>query len=191
MVFFKEVPVRVSSTGTLHLRGWSFTTAVQVMIAILSQKWADIGPMLVHRAYCGPVLVHHCRFIRLFGNSIQYAELEFPLRQYCHPGTYKALLNSFVSCGCSNDGYPWVPLDPHINIIRVFTQKVASGPKAACFLLYQPGSYSTWNYIHDDVIKWKHFPRCWSFVRRVHRWSVNSPRKGQWRGAVMFSLICA
>ena len=47
VVFFKEVPVCVSSTGTLHLRGWSFTTAVQVMIAILSQKWADIGPMLV------------------------------------------------------------------------------------------------------------------------------------------------
>ena len=28
-------------------------------------------------------------------------------------------------------------------------------------------------------------------VRGIHRWPVNSPRKGQWRGAVMFSLICA
>ena len=44
---------------------------------------------------------------------------------------------------------------------------------------------------HDDVIKWKHFPRYWPFVRGLHRSSVNSPHKGQWRGALMFSLICA
>ena len=43
---------------------------------------------------------------------------------------------------------------------------------------------------HDDVIKWKHFPRYWPFVRRIHRSPVNSPHKGQWRGALMFSLIC-
>ena len=41
----------------------------------------------------------------------------------------------------------------------------------------------------DDVIKWKHFPRYWSFVRGIHRSPVNSPHKGQWRGALMFSLI--
>ena len=44
---------------------------------------------------------------------------------------------------------------------------------------------------HDDVIKWKHFPRYWPFVRRIHRSPVNSPHKGQWRGALMFSLIYA
>ena len=43
---------------------------------------------------------------------------------------------------------------------------------------------------HDDVIKWKHFPRYWSFVRGNHRSPVNSPHKGQWHGALMFSLIC-
>ena len=43
---------------------------------------------------------------------------------------------------------------------------------------------------HDDVIKWKHFPRYWPFVRGIHRSTVNSPHKGQWRGALMFSLIC-
>ena len=35
---------------------------------------------------------------------------------------------------------------------------------------------------HDDVIKWKHFPRYWPFVR-----GMDCPHKGQWRGA----LICA
>ena len=44
---------------------------------------------------------------------------------------------------------------------------------------------------HDDVIKWKHLPRNWPFVRGIHRSPVNSPHKGQWRGALMFSLICA
>ena len=43
---------------------------------------------------------------------------------------------------------------------------------------------------HDDVIKWKHFPRYWPFVRGIHRPPVNSLHKGQWRGALKFSLIC-
>ena len=43
---------------------------------------------------------------------------------------------------------------------------------------------------HDDVIKWKHFPRYWPFVRGIQRSPVNSPHKGQWRGALMFPLIC-
>ena len=57
---------------------------------------------------------------------------------------------------------------------------------------------------HNDVIKWKYFPRYWPFergihrspldspfVRGIHRSPLDSPHKGQWRGALMFSLICA
>ena len=33
------------------------------------------------------------------------------------------------------------------------------------------------------------FPRYWPFVRGIHRSTVNSPHKGQWRGALMYSLI--
>ena len=44
--------------------------------------------------------------------------------------------------------------------------------------------------IHDDVIKWKLFPRYWPFVRGIHRSPVNSQHKGQWRGALMSSSIC-
>ena len=44
---------------------------------------------------------------------------------------------------------------------------------------------------HDDVIKGKHFPRYWPFVRGIHRWPVNSPFKGQWCGCLMFSMMCA
>ena len=44
---------------------------------------------------------------------------------------------------------------------------------------------------NDDVIKWKQFPRYWPFVRGINRSPVNCPHKGQWRGALVFSLICA
>ena len=51
---------------------------------------------------------------------------------------------------------------------------------------------SFWSlFYNDDVIKWKHVQRCWPFVRGIHRSPVNSPHKGQWRGALTFSLICA
>ena len=51
-------------------------------------------------------------------------------------------------------------------------------------------AWAVWTLLHhDDVIKWKHFPRYWPFVRGIHRSPVNSPHKGQWRGALMFSLI--
>ena len=41
---------------------------------------------------------------------------------------------------------------------------------------------------------WRHqtetFSHYWPFVRGIHRSPVNSPHKGQWCRALMFSLIC-
>ena len=56
-----------------------------------------------------------------------------------------------------------------------------------CQLLIQPYTVG----LHGDVIKWKHFPRYWPFARGIHRSPVNSSNKSQWRGALMYSLICA
>ena len=53
-----------------------------------------------------------------------------------------------------------------------------------------PGIWYSNRQCHGDVIKWKHFPRYGPFVRGIHRSSVNSSHKGQWRGALMFSLTC-
>ena len=44
---------------------------------------------------------------------------------------------------------------------------------------------------HDNVTKWKYFPRYWPFVRGNHRTPVNFPAQSQWRGALVLSLICA
>ena len=68
-----------------------------------------------------------------------------------------------------------------------------------CISLLKPGddnrTFKMWNNlkwmaIHDDVIKWKHFPRYWPFVQGIRQSLVNSLHKGQWRGALMISLIC-
>ena len=37
----------------------------------------------------------------------------------------------------------------------------------------------------------EYFPRYWPFVRGIYRSPVNSPHKGQWGEALMFSSICA
>ena len=50
--------------------------------------------------------------------------------------------------------------------------------------------FATCQHTPDDVIMWKHFPRYWPFVRGIHRSLVKSPYKDQWRGALIFSLIC-
>ena len=39
-------------------------------------------------------------------------------------------------------------------------------------------------------LAWWHFWGYLPFVRGIHRSPVNSPHKGQWCGALMFSLIC-
>ena len=65
-------------------------------------------------------------------------------------------------------------------------------------LLWQPPvSPNIWRFdqhkvdFHDGVIKWKHFQRYWPFERGIHQSPVSSLHKGQWRGALIFSLIYA
>ena len=53
------------------------------------------------------------------------------------------------------------------------------------------GFYKGKQQIHDDVIKWKHFPHDWPFVRGIRRSPEDFPHKRLWRGALMFFLICA
>ena len=36
---------------------------------------------------------------------------------------------------------------------------------------------SRWHILHHGVIRWKHFPRNWPFVRGIHRSPVDSPHK--------------
>ena len=105
----------------------------------------------------------------------------------CHPDD---MLFHFMSSGWLNwgwllirmsygnvimsSGWDTLPFLSHPDEIVVVREELS--PKGSC---------------HNDVTKWKHLPRCWPFVSEIRRSSVNSPHKGKWRGALMFSLICA
>ena len=66
------------------------------------------------------------------------------------------------------------------------------------FTVYLPSWYDNFIDWADHEISWFHmmtssnenFPRYWPFVRGIHRSPAGSPHKGQWRGSLMFSLVC-
>ena len=90
-----------------------------------------------------------------------------------------------ITCFIMNKKYrPVDYIDSEAVIRKEFSCQVVT--------MYLLASWSEppWLDNHDDVIKWKHFLIYWSFVRGIHRFPVNSPHKGQWRGALKFSLIC-
>ena len=98
-------------------------------------------------------------------------------------------LGSHVSCPFISQLGPcvtWAKFSQQIIVLFAMTTLLWS-PKIYSHTLMLIG---VWREHHGDVIKWKHFPRNWPFVRGIHRSPVNSPHKGQWRGALRFSLIC-
>ena len=118
---------------------------------------------------------------------------------------------SFIFSANHHNGNPQLPAPAQVHAIRGWRGSLAGQHTycqtyfvvSDCFILYllyltiSGQNKRLFNYcelflnIYYDVIKWKHFPRYWPFVRGIHRSPVNSPHKGQWRGALMFSLICA
>ena len=107
---------------------------------------------------------------------------------------HRSLSNSVVfrsSCFCQSA----------IFIAHVLSRAVGQTACGWCYFInnhdnWRPIAASSCSYscnswyllFHDDVIKWKRFPRYWPFVRGIHRSPVNSPHKGQWRRALIFSL---
>ena len=68
--------------------------------------------------------------------------------------------------------FPLVQWNLHLHHLRYFNKHVISN------------AGTCWRHQMEKNL------RNWPFVRGIHRWPVNSPHKGQWRGALMFSLIC-
>ena len=60
-------------------------------------------------------------------------------------------------------------------------------PWLLCYKLWRSIMVTRWC-LHDDVDKWRHFPRYWPFERGIHRSPVNSLHKGKWRRALMLFL---
>ena len=76
---------------------------------------------------------------------------------------------------------PWMAIDLG-QLYKITSAGMVAGKAASEWRL---GPRCTW-WRHQ----WKQFPRYWPFVRGFHRSPVKSPHKGQWRGTLMFSLIC-
>ena len=84
----------------------------------------------------------------------------------------------------------------HYDVIVMVKYKAFTWHHAWSLLCWEQTNTSVLNsspntILDDEVIKRKQFPHYWPFVRGVHRSPMNSPQKGKWRGALMFSLICA
>ena len=71
-------------------------------------------------------------------------------------------------------------------LLRLKQSKVQMCPCSTCPQSRSRHGVTGTNY--EDVIKSKPFPRHWPFVRGIHRSLVDFPHKGQWRGALVFSL---
>ena len=107
------------------------------------------------------------------------------------------ILKDAITCPC-----PWYLLlrdrEPAITTRRYYRTKWLVPALDTCFWyspqmswLYVTRSWFAYCHAHDYVIKWKHFPRDLTFVQGIQWSPKNSPHKGQWCGALVFSLICA
>ena len=117
---------------------------------------------------------------------------------------YKIKIYSYISWNkfsMSRVIHIYICIVKALSAIMVFCMvcyKRGALPDFACTakspLRKQPIGWWIYMLAHDIMMtssKWKHFPRCQPFVRGIHRSSVNSRHRGQWRGVLMFSSICA
>ena len=107
-----------------------------------------------------------------------------PVEIVLHEGTVLRSFDNFVLLAWKT----WLTSSPFVGVLRRFNAQVIVMKCISWWRFIHHVQMTSWT-SHDDVIKWKHFPRYWPFVRGIHRSPVNSPHKGQWRGALMFSLI--
>ena len=163
-------------------------------VLMLSLIWAWINGW-VNNGEAGDLRRHRGRFdvtvmMDFTGLSIQYAVWHLLVIEICYASiNLRACVRNYIPITLWNViTYPYPEVRYNTPVSK--THPMASPRK--CW----PGLLSTRtarviNLPHDDVIKWKHFTRYWPFVRGIHWSPVNSPHKGQWRRALIFSLICA
>ena len=124
--------------------------------------------------------IHSCRFLCVYLIS------EIAHSILVHNTTYENCIKA-TKCVC---GWCQATASKSKCQIRVLPLCFPNIPYLSSVVYEQASNEADWINIMMKI-KWKHFPRYWPFVRGIHRSPVNSPHKGQWRGALMFSFICA
>ena len=145
--------------------------------------WSVSGDILPIRwmVWCMGITRNHIETLATLMPSVRHSHKGAIMLYYFFTVSRNKLFNKQPS-------YWW--FETNICVIRLrndffnFAQKTHDIPEF--------GEYSLWMTFFDDVIsQMQTFPRYWPFAREIHRSSVNSPHKGQWRGTLMFSLTCA
>ena len=163
-------PYHVKSVSSKHHLFWSRSWYIRDWADGLSSVWTVYHPLY---------LIFLFEHDDLYSPKIICERVSYPQRW--RKSKYWNALKLFVPNR--------IPAN-NIHVCKLDGQKVSWDRTVR--LLYNIFFITQWNppivfpIDHDDVIKWKHFPRYWPFVRGIHR----SP-KGQWGGTLMFSLICA
>ena len=134
-----------------------------------------------------------CNGVLLYIINMEHALSTFPyLRNVLFSHIYHMCLYGMKTygsmfCVSCNVTWDWPP-PMREDVINVVSSHIGSD---CSHVIWGMVDHSCSHGPHDDVTKCKHFPRYWPFVWGIHRSQVNSPHKGQWRGALMFPLICA
>ena len=93
--------------------------------------------------------------------------------------------------------YSWIIISWRINTYLTQTVKkcLVLINREVIYFIVVPWCNMCQHSQHEEIIKRKHFPHYWPFVRGIQQSPVNSPvnspHKGQWHGTLMVSLICA
>ena len=106
-------------------------------------------------------------------NFIKMMTFSFQWLSICHDISTVATYAKFVKLTpallqAHNTGKPWQNWLVSICYRMVSFQMCAVRNSAAEFYVDQ---------LHDDTIKWKHFPNYWTFVKWINRLPVDSPTK--------------
>ena len=146
-------------------RQWSWTTLAQIMACCLTapshylnQCWLIIRGVLWHTSESS------------FAGIAQGIDSGYEFEKDILKNIFKSPRGQWVNvvlmdCTSSSDS----ELKKCIFMSQMWIQRI--------YLVFK------YRQIHNEVIRWKHFPRYWPFVRGIHRSPVDSPHKGQWRGA--------
>ena len=144
----------------------------------ITELWIPTGHIQIRFSYTGDV--------NIMQNGLQdfaaFQESKVSRFTYRGQGHHSALSGMFFSCRLGIEGRvcPHPRSSPRGGRWRTFWREVSpvtAHMRGLLCLFLKVGFFSM--VTHDDVIKWKHFPRSWPFVRGIHRSPVNSPHKGQ------------
>ena len=167
----------------IFIKEYAFETVVCEMAAILSRPQCVKKAHLIHVAWPRGRIMWCLLWVR---------SLIFASRQWTHccpVDTWRKITlllrrNDVVASSCVR----WMnSISCNVGSRYIYLKR-KKAPRTVTTRLQLHGDNSvsivTFLIHHDDVIKMKHFSRYWPFVLGTHRSPVNSPHKGQWRGAV-------